>query len=64
MHHFGVFESADENTRLKVHRLDQAARIETRRKEENNVDEETTKKPDDSKSDEACRTTRSRIDKK
>ena len=41
---FEVFETADENTRLKVRRLDQAARIETRRKEENNVDEETTRK--------------------
>ena len=50
---FEVFETADENTRLKVRRLDQAARIETRRKEENNVDEETTKNPDYSKSDEA-----------
>ena len=29
---FGVFETADENTRLKVRRLDQAARIETRRR--------------------------------
>ena len=44
MHHFGGFESADENTRLNVRRLDQVARIETRRKEEKNVDEETTKK--------------------